>query len=359
MNEKIIERLEAMKKRAEQIEDFLTSEEVIKDIKKLTALSKEQSQLQETVEEYNKFLKTVKDLDATKNIIENENDQELIELAKEESKSLEQTKKQIGENLKIMLLPKDPNDHKNVIVEIRGAAGGDEANIFASDLYRMYYRYSERQNWKFELLESTESEAGGFTHVAFMLKGNNVYSKMKFESGAHRVQRVPKTESKGRIHTSTATVVVLPEADDVDIEIKTVDLKIDTYRSSGAGGQHVNTTDSAVRITHIPTGIVVTSQDGRSQHDNKDKAMTVLKAKVYEEQVKKQQQEIGVIRKDAVGSGDRSEKIRTYNYPQSRVTDHRIGFNSQSLETIMDGNIDDMINGLINHDQKLKMEGHN
>lgn len=246
---------------------------------------------------------------------------------------------------------------KNVIVEIRGAAGGDEANIFAGDLYRMYLKYAEAHGWKIETLEVNDAEAGGFSLISFMLKGELVYSKMKFESGAHRVQRIPKTESQGRVHTSTATVLVMPEAEEVDVEISPNDLKIDTYRSSGAGGQSVNTTDSAVRITHLPTNTVVTCQDGRSQHENKEQAMKIIRAKVYENIMRQQQEEEGAIRKETIGSGDRSEKIRTYNYPQNRVTDHRIGLSLQSLDRVMEGKLDEIFEALIAHEQKLKLAG--
>ncbi|WP_425380084.1 peptide chain release factor 1 [Spiroplasma endosymbiont of Stenodema calcarata] len=358
MNQKTIERLEAMLKRWNIIAEELTKPEIVNDVKNLTNLAKEQSQLQDTVALYLNYKNVLNNINEAKAILENEKDEELIELAKEEIKTSEIRKEQIAADLKVMLLPKDPNDEKNVIFEIRGAAGGDEGNIFAGDLYRMYLKYAEQQKWKIELIEENESEAGGFSTISFMVKGDSVYSKMKFESGAHRVQRIPKTESKGRVHTSTATVAVLPEIKEVDFEIKTVDLKIDTYRASGAGGQHVNTTDSAVRITHLPTGVVVTSQDGRSQHDNKALAMQHLRSKLYEEQQRKINEERGTLRKDAVGTGDRSEKIRTYNYPQNRVTDHRINLTLQKLDQIMEGNLDEIITALINEEQRLKMEGN-
>ena len=242
-------------------------------------------------------------------------------------------------------------------MEVRGAAGGDEGNIFAGDLYRMYVKYAESQGWKVEVMETQESEAGGFSLVSFMVKGEGVYSKLKFESGSHRVQRVPKTETQGRVHTSTATVLVMPEAEEVDVEINPGDLRINTYRASGAGGQHINKTDSAVRITHLPTGIVASSQDGRSQHDNKDKAMRALRARVYEMVQREQEEALGSERRSKIGSGDRSEKIRTYNYPQNRVTDHRIGLTIQQLDRIMEGKLDDVIDALINEDQRLKLLG--
>ncbi|WHQ37108.1 peptide chain release factor 1 [Spiroplasma sp. SV19] len=358
MNQKTVDRLEAMLKRSNLINEELTKPEIVNDVKKLTSLAKEQSQLEDTVALYLNYKNVLNNINEAKASLENEKDEELIDLAKEEIKTSEIRKEQITAELKVMLLPKDPNDEKNVIFEIRGAAGGDEGNIFAGDLYRMYLKYAEQQKWKIELIEENESEAGGFSTISFMVKGDRVYSKMKFESGAHRVQRIPKTESKGRVHTSTATVAVLPEIEEVDFEIKAIDLKIDTYRASGAGGQHVNTTDSAVRITHLPTGVVVTSQDGRSQHDNKALAMQHLRSKLYEEQQRKINEERGTLRKDAVGTGDRSEKIRTYNYPQNRVTDHRINLTLQKLDQIMEGNLDEILTALINEEQRLKMEGN-
>ncbi|UZQ31893.1 MAG: peptide chain release factor 1 [Spiroplasma phoeniceum] len=347
-----------MLKRRNLINEELTKPEIVNDVKKLTSLSKEQAQLEETVALYLNYKNVLNNINEAKLILETEKDYDLIELAKEELKTSEIRKEKLIAELKVVLLPKDPNDDKNVIFEIRGAAGGDEGNIFAGDLYRMYIKYSEQQNWKVELIEANESEAGGFSTISFMIKGDRVYSKMKFESGAHRVQRIPKTESKGRVHTSTATVAVLPEIEEVDFKIKAADLKIDTYRASGAGGQHVNTTDSAVRITHLPTGVVVTSQDGRSQHDNKALAMQHLRSKLYEEQQRKINEERGNLRKDAVGTGDRSEKIRTYNYPQNRVNDHRINLTLQKLDQIMEGNLDEIIVELINEEQRLKMEGN-
>ena len=256
-----------------------------------------------------------------------------------------------------MLLPKDPNDDKNVIVEIRGAAGGDEANIFAGDLYRMYTKYAEKQGWKIEVLTEEHSDAGGFPLVEFMVKGNMVYSKLKYESGSHRVQRVPVTETQGRVHTSTATVLVMPEAEEVDVEINPSDLRIDVYRSSGAGGQGVNTTDSAVRITHIPTGTVVTSQNERSQIQNKERCMQVLRARLYEMKIQEQEEKLGAERRSKIGTGDRSEKIRTYNYPQNRVTDHRIGYTTKNLDKVMEGNLEDIIEALITEDQNRKLRG--
>ena len=288
-----------------------------------------------------------------------ESDPEIKEMAKMELDELEERMPEIIKKLELELIPKDPNDNKNVIMEIRGAAGGDEGNIFAGDLYRMYVKYAESQGWKVEVMEAEESEAGGFSLISFNVIGDGVYGKLKYESGSHRVQRVPKTETQGRVHTSTATVLVMPEMEEVDVQINKSDLRIDTYRASGAGGQHINKTDSAVRITHLPTGIVATSQDGRSQHDNRDKAMKALVARVYDYFQSQQTEAIDSERKSKVGTGDRAEKIRTYNYPQNRVTDHRIGLTIQQLDRIIEGKLDDIITALINEDQRLKLEGQN
>ena len=301
--------------------------------------------------------KNIKDgIDGAKELMK-ENDPEIKEMAKMELDELEERMPDIIKKLELELIPKDPNDNKNVIMEIRGAAGGDEGNIFAGDLYRMYVKYAESQGWKVEVMEAEESEAGGFSLISFNVIGDGVYGKLKYESGSHRVQRVPKTETQGRVHTSTATVLVMPEMEEVDVQINKSDLRIDTYRASGAGGQHINKTDSAVRITHLPTGIVATSQDGRSQHDNRDKAMKALVARVYDYFQSQQTEAIDSERKSKVGTGDRAEKIRTYNYPQNRVTDHRIGLTIQQLDRIIEGKLDDIITALINEDQRLKLEG--
>lgn len=354
--DKMIERLEVASKRNDEINELLTDVQIIQNIKEFTKLNKEQSDIQPLVDAYTE-LKTIENSLSDAHELAKEEDSEIREMALMELEELSARKEELLAEIEVLLIPKDPNDGKNVIVEVRGAAGGDEANIFAGDLYRMYTRYAESQGWKIEVLEVNEVETGGFSLVSFMLKGDLVYSKMKFESGAHRVQRVPKTESQGRIHTSTATVLVMPEAEEVDIEINNNDLKIDTYRSSGAGGQSVNTTDSAVRITHIPTGTVVTCQDGRSQHENKDQAMKIIRAKVYENIQRQRDAEEGAIRKETIGSGDRSEKIRTYNYPQNRITDHRIGLTLQTLDRVMEGKMDDVFDALIAHEQKAKLAG--
>ncbi len=356
MSDKMIERLEAMKKRYEEIDKMMEDETLVQDIKKYTALAKEQGSLKEVVDKYNEYLKeldNIMDLEELKH----DSDKEMAELAKEELEIAVAKVATIEDEMQILLAPKDPLDDRNVIVEIRGAAGGDEGNIFAGDLFRMYTRYAETVGWKVEVLDIIESEAGGYSLVSFMVKGDKVYSKLKYESGAHRVQRVPKTESQGRIHTSTATVLVMPEAEDIDVEINASDLRIDTYRSSGAGGQHINKTDSAVRITHIPTGIVAECQDGRSQHENRAKAMLMIRTRVLDAMIQKAENERNSERKNKIGGGDRSEKIRTYNYPQNRVSDHRIGLNLQQLDMIMEGNLNNIFDALINADLKLRLEG--
>ena len=352
----MIERLETISRRYEELNEILMDPSIASDIHKMTEASKEQASLETAYQLYQEYKKVLSGIEEAKELMK-ENDPEIKEMAELELSELEEKKPHLEEKLHLELIPKDPNDNKNVIVEVRGAAGGDEGNIFAGDLYRMYVKYAESQGWKVEVMETQESEAGGFSLVSFMVKGEGVYSKLKFESGSHRVQRVPKTETQGRVHTSTATVLVMPEAEEVDVEINPGDLRIDTYRASGAGGQHINKTDSAVRITHLPTGIVASSQDGRSQHDNKDKAMRALRARVYEMVQREQEEALGSERRSKIGSGDRSEKIRTYNYPQNRVTDHRIGLTIQQLDRIMEGKLDDVIDALINEDQRLKLLG--
>ena len=349
----MINRLEAIQKKYNEITEELTKDETIKDIKKMTELSKEQRRLSETVDIYQKYKRILSDIEAAKEML---NDKEMQEFAKEEISNLNKEKEQIEGELEILLLPHDPNDEKNVIVEIRGAAGGDEANIFAGDLFDMYNHYVNNFGWKIEILSEEPGTAGVYSQIEFMIKGEGAYSKLKYESGAHRVQRVPETESQGRVHTSTATVLVMPEAEEFDYELDESEVRIDITRSSGCGGQGVNTTDSAVRLTHIPTGIIVYSQTERSQIKNKEKAFKILKTRLYDLKLREQESANQQERKSKIGTGDRSEKIRTYNYPQNRVTDHRIGFTSMNLDRIMAGDLGVIIDALINEDQKRKLE---
>ena len=349
----MLERLIAIEEKYNELSVELSKPEVLSNIKETLRLTKEQASLKDAYDAYQKYKKIESDLEEAKEMTK---DSELGEFAKEEIARLNKEKETLESQIEIILLPKDPNDGKNVIVEIRGAAGGDEANIFAGDLYRMYTKYAEKQGWKIEVLSEEHSDAGGYPLVEFMVKGDNVYSKLKYESGAHRVQRVPVTETQGRVHTSTATVLVMPEAEEVDVEINPGDLRIDVYRSTGAGGQCVNTTDSAVRITHLPTNTVVTCQNERSQIQNKEKAMQMLRTRLYEAKLREQEEKLGSERRSKIGTGDRSEKIRTYNYPQNRVTDHRIGYTTKNLDRVMEGNLDDIIEALITEDQNRKLK---
>lgn len=353
----MVERLDKMQSRSRELEEILMKPEVLGDSREYAKLAKEQSSLRQVVEAYeelNLLMKHIKEAEQ----MTKEKDPEMRELAELELEELIPNRDALLEKLQILLIPKDPNDDHNCIIEIRGAAGGDEGNIFAGDLYRMYARYAEIMGWKVEIMEAIEAMAGGYTLISFFVKGNEAYKHLKFESGSHRVQRVPKTETQGRIHTSTATVLAMPDIEEEEIDINPADLVIETHRSSGAGGQHVNKTDSAVRITHTPTGISVNCQDGRSQHDNKATALRLIRARVFEEMQERAEAEKGAVRRDKIGSGDRSEKIRTYNYPQNRVTDHRIGLTLQQLDRIIEGKLNDVIDALLVEEQRQKLAGN-
>lgn len=348
------DRLKIMDQRYEEINRLLSDPQIVSDIKQLTALSKEQRSLEKTVLLYREQEKLEASIPDLKEMRASE-DEEMAQMAALELEQAQQRIEQINEEIKVLLLPKDPNDDKNVVVEIRGAAGGDEANIFAGDLYRMYSRYAESKGWKVEVLDAMPSEMGGYSQIQFKVSGDMVYSFLKYESGAHRVQRVPQTEAQGRIHTSTSTVLVMPEATDIEFELDMNDLRIDTFCSSGPGGQGVNTTYSAVRVTHVPSGMSVACQTYRSQHENKAAALELLKTRMYDQLLRAKEEEEGMQRQSLIGRGDRSEKIRTYNYPQNRVTDHRIGFTINRLDAIIDGKLDLVIDQLINEDQKRKL----
>lgn len=352
----MFDRLQALEDRYNELSELLCDPNVVSNPEKLRDYSKEQSDLEETVTCYREYKDVVNQLNDAKSMLEEKLDDELREMVKLEIDELTEKKEGLEEQLKILLLPKDPNDSKNVIVEIRGAAGGDEAALFAGDLYKMYTRYADLRGWRTEVIEASPSDVGGYKEIIFSINGKGAYSRLKYESGAHRVQRIPITESGGRIHTSTSTVAVLPEAEEVEVEINEKDIRVDLFASSGPGGQSVNTTMSAVRLTHIPTGIVVTCQDEKSQHKNKEKAMKVLRARIYDQMLQKAQAEYDETRKSAVGTGDRSERIRTYNFPQSRVTDHRIGLTLHKLEQILNGEIDEIVDALIIHDQTAQLQ---
>lgn len=352
----MFDKLEAIENKYEEINLKLTDPSVISDQEQYRVLMKEFSELSEIVEKFREYKKLKKTINDDKIMLDDKPDKELREMILLEIEEAEENLEKVTQELKILMMPKDPNDERNVIIEIRGGAGGEEAALFSGVLYRMYTRFAERRNWTYEIIDANETELGGFKEVVFSIDGKGAYSRLKFESGVHRVQRVPTTESQGRIHTSTVTVAVLPEADDVEeIDINPADIKVDTYRASGAGGQHINKTSSAIRITHFPSGIVVTCQDQRSQHKNRDKAMRVLKAKLYEIEREKADSSIAENRKLQVGSGDRSERIRTYNYPQGRVTDHRIGLTLYKIDQILDGELDDVIDALITEDQTRRL----
>lgn len=352
----MFDRLQSVEDRYERLNELLSDPEIINDSKKLREYSKEQSDIQETVQTYREYKEVREQLKDAKAMLEEKLDNDMRDMVKEEVNELEKQIEELEAKMKFLMIPKDPNDDKNVIFEIRGAAGGEEAALFAGTLYRMYSRYAEAQGWKTELIDANPTGLGGYKEISFMINGQGAYSKLKFENGAHRVQRVPETESGGRIHTSTATVVCLPEAEDVEVEIHDKDIRFDAFASSGAGGQSVNTTMSAVRLTHIPTGIVVSIQDEKSQHKNKDKAMKVLRARVYDKFQQEAQAEYDQVRKSAVGTGDRSERIRTYNFPQNRVTDHRIGLTLQKLDQIIEGKLDEIIDALTLEDQTSRLE---
>ena len=352
----VLEKLQSLEDRYDKLNELLSDPEVINDTKKLREYSKEQSDLADIIEVYREYKDITTQLDEAKKMLEDKLDQEMQDMVKMEIEELEEQVPALEDKLRVLLLPKDPNDDKSVIMEIRGAAGGDEAALFAGDLYRMYARFAEAQGWKLDVMETSQSGVGGYKEVIFMINGKGAYSKLKYENGAHRVQRVPDTESGGRIHTSTATVVALPEAEEVEVDIHEKDIRVDTFTSSGPGGQSVNTTMSAVRLTHEPTGTVVSIQDEKSQIKNKEKAMKILRARIYDKFQQEAQAEYDQNRKSAVGSGDRSERIRTYNFPQNRVTDHRIGLTIQKLDQILEGKLDEVIDALIMEEQTNKMD---
>ena len=349
------EKLQEIEQEYNNVNAKLVSEEVLKDPRELTRLSKEEARLSAPVNAWHELQSLDSRIEQAEEM-QKENDPELKEMADMELEECLPKREELLEHIQHLLIPRDPDDDHDVIMEIRGGAGGDEGNIFAGDLYRMYTKYAENMGWKVQVMEASPSEAGGFSQIIFSVKGNEVYRSLKFESGAHRVQRVPKTEAQGRIHTSTATVLCQPEAEDTDIEIDEKDLTIEPHRASGAGGQHINKTDSAVRIVHIPTGITVNCQEGRSQIENRETAMRLIRARVYEELKRRQEEAEGKIRREKIGTGDRSEKIRTYNYPQNRVTDHRIGLTITQLDRIMEGRLDDIIAGLQEAEEKKKLE---
>lgn len=354
--DKLFDRLQMLADRYEELGELLSDPDVIADSKRFMELSKEMADLRETVEKYEKYKQVVQQIKDDEEMLSAGLDDEMAAMVKEELSDSKNEKQKLEQEIKILLLPKDPNDGKDLIMEIRGAAGGDEASLFAADLFSMYSKYAERQGWSIEVIDKNMTEVGGFKEIALTINGKNVWSKLKYESGAHRVQRVPVTESAGRVHTSTATVVVMPEEEDVEIDLDPKDIRVDVYRSSGAGGQHINKTSSAVRMTHLPTGIVVAMQDQRSQQQNREKATKILKARVYDYYKSQEQSEYDENRKSAVGTGDRSERIRTYNYPQNRVTDHRIGLSLNKLDRIMNGELDDVIDALVLYDQTKALE---
>ncbi|WP_028274394.1 peptide chain release factor 1 [Atopococcus tabaci] len=352
----MFDRLDQVEGRYEELSELLSDPDVISDTDRFMKLSKEEGDIRETVTVYRRYKEVNEGIEETEELLSESLEPEMKEMAEEERAELLKEKEELEEQLQVLLLPKDERDDRNIIMEIRGAAGGDEAQLFAGDLFNMYQKYAEAQGWKTEVLSASENDLGGYKEITVMITGDKVYSKLKYENGAHRVQRVPQTESQGRVHTSTATVVVMPEAEEVEVDINENDIRIDIYHASGAGGQHVNKTASAVRLTHMPTGIVVAMQDERSQIKNREKAMKVLRARVYDKLQEEAQSEYDAERKLAVGTGDRSERIRTYNYPQNRVTDHRIGLTIQKLDQILAGKLDEIVQQLLIYEQTEKME---
>jgi peptide chain release factor 1 len=355
----LLERLKKIKSRYDQVNEQLSDSAVTSDMEKMINLSRERSDLEEIINSYHKYEKIIRDIEGNKEIINSKADKELVELAESELMELEERKEKLEDEIKLLLLPKDPNDNKSVIMEIRAGTGGEEAALFASDLFRMYSRYAEIKGWKTELVDINDTGLGGIKEVIFSISGEGIYGELKFESGVHRVQRVPETEGSGRVHTSAASVVVLPEVEDVQVEINPNDLKIDIFRSGGAGGQNVNKVETAVRITHLPTGIVVQCQDERSQLKNRQKAMKVLRARLYDMKIKEKESEVSAQRKNMVKSGDRSDKIRTYNFPQNRVTDHRIGLTLYNLSEIINGDLSELIEQIKLADRTEKLQVSN
>ena len=354
-----LDRLQALADRYDKLSELLCDPDVASDTKKLRDYSKEQSDLQEPYNAYMEYKEATAQYNDAKQMLDEKLDDEMREMVKMELDEQGERMQELEEKIRVLLLPKDPNDDKNVIVEVRGAAGGDEAALFASDLYRMYSKFADTQGWRVEVLEASESDLGGYKEIIFMINGKGAYSKLKFESGAHRVQRIPATESGGRIHTSTSTVAVMPEVEDVEVEIHDKDIRIDTFCSSGAGGQSVNTTKSAVRVLHVPTGIMATCQDGKSQNENKAKALQVLRSRIFDIRRQEEEAKYAGERKSKVGTGDRSERIRTYNYPQSRVTDHRIGLTLHKLDTVLNGDMEEIISALTIAEQAELLEQEN
>ena len=353
----MFDRLNELETKFAALSDQISDPEIIADNARWRTLMKEHSDLTPVMDAYREYKRLSESIEESKALLNESADEDLRQLAKEEIKESQAALDDVSEQLKVLLLPKDPNDEKNVIVEIRGGAGGDEAALFANTLFRMYGQYADQRRWKTEVMNANENGIGGFKEVVFMIQGRGVYSRLKYESGVHRVQRVPETESSGRIHTSTVTVAVLPEAEDVDVNLDMNDVRVDVYRSSGNGGQSVNTTDSAVRVTHVPTGLVVACQDEKSQLKNKDKALKILRTKLYDLEQEKQHSQLSAERRSQVGTGDRSERIRTYNFPQGRVTDHRIGLTLHKLDAVLNGDLDEILDNCITQDQAKKLQG--